>query len=391
MPGDAVEPVGSGPPPDRQPGAATAWRDPAVVAYAVALGVAIVQCTAALAGVAPFAGHADRLARAGVPYLAAFGLLLALRRGGRRADVSGPPLDPWLIALAVAGGVLAGWLLVRFGLALPAAVGAEHGFYRLKGRITSPLGDHNTAAGLLLVPLVASAVLGATRHPRWWLLGALVALGTAATLSRGVAVVLAGMVVLAAFTASRRRVTLGLAGALAIVVLGLVATSLTLDTSVPAGTAPPGPATQAGAGPLGASVLGRIDLAVRGVETGLDHPLLGIGLGRFASAAGDLPRPNDHAHQAVAHALAEGGVPLAVATVVAALTLAVRGLRAPRSGRRDLVLLAGAGLLVHAQIEILSGRLGHEVLLAVLLGLGAPATNRPARAGREPGAGSTGG
>jgi hypothetical protein len=47
----------------------------------------------------------------------------------------------------------------------------------------------------------------------------------------------------------------------------------------------------------------------------------------------------------------------------------VAGLAGSRSPVRDLALLGGGGLVVHAQVEILAGRVGYEVLLAVLLGL----------------------
>ncbi|MFA9446039.1 O-antigen ligase family protein [Egicoccus sp. AB-alg6-2] len=359
------------------------WRDPAVVAFAAAVVLGVGQALAAALGRGGFGVTPTTIVAGTVPYAAALGVLLVVR-AGRDAPRWRHDLDVWLVGLAVFGSLLATWLLVRFAVSLPQAVGAEFGFYRLKGRITSPLGDHNTAAGLLLPPLVATAVLAASR-PRWAWAGGVVALGLVATLSRGVAAVLAIVVVAAFVLASRVRVAVVLTAAFGVVVLGLTAAMVGLDTSVPPGTAAPGPATQAGAGPLGASVLGRIDLAVRGVGAGADRPLTGVGLGGFASVAQDLPQPNDHAHQAFANAFAEGGVPLLLAVLVVVVTLAVRAARLPRSPRRDLVLLGGLGLVAHAQLEILAGRLGHEVLLAALVGLAVvPGTSR-ARAGQASG------
>ncbi|MFA9429707.1 O-antigen ligase family protein [Egicoccus sp. AB-alg2] len=325
---------------------------------------------------------ASRILVATVPYATALAVVVALRRHDRR--LARYSLDVWATGLALAGVALAAWLLVRFAVALPGASGAPYGFYRLKLQITSPLGDHNTAAGLLLPPLVAAAVLAA-RNRRWLMGVAVLALGTTATLSRGVAVVLAGTVLLAAVTASRRRVAGVLVAAFVVVVVGLTAASVGLDTAAPPGTAAPGPASQAGAGPFGTSVLGRVDLAVRGVEVGRDHPVVGIGLGRFAEVADDLPQPNDHAHQAFAHAFAEGGVLLLAAALVVVATLAWRALTSPSGPRRDLVLLGGAGLVAHAQVEILAGRLGYEVLLALLVGLaGAAAGDAGGAAERGP-------
>jgi len=361
------------------------WPDPALTAFAVATLLGVAQALAAWAG--GDGGAAAVILRASVPYALALAVVVALSRDGRRLAVGAT--SRWAAGLAVAGVVLSLWLLARFAVALPDAMGADYGFYRLKLRITSPLGDHNTAAGLLVPPLVAGALLvvrsgsrgsGRGRAGVWVATVVTIALGLAATLSRGVVVVLAGVVLVAVVLASRRRLAGVLAGALALVVLGLGAASVALDTAAPPGTAAPGPAGQAGAGPLGASVLGRVDLWVRGIEVGAAHPVAGVGVGRFAEAAADLPQPNDHAHQAFAQAFAEGGVLLLTAAVLVVGTLAWRAWRLPAGPRRDLVLLGGLGLIAHAQLEILAGRLGYEVLLALLVALAAvPVADAPAR------------
>jgi hypothetical protein len=215
-------------------------------------------------------------------------------------------LRRWLAGLVVAGGVLAAWLLVGFLAALPDGIGAPHGFYRVKVQVTSPVGDHNTAAGLLLPPLVAAAALAA--RDRRWLAGLLlVTLGVAATLSRGAVVVLLVVAAGAWVVSSGRRIRVLLAsaaGAALVLVLGVAA----LDASPP----PDGPQSE---GVVGASVVARADLVVRGLEVGLDRPLAGVGLGGFGEVARDLPPPNDHAHQLFAHAFAEGGVILLTVAV----------------------------------------------------------------------------
>jgi hypothetical protein len=355
-------------------------RDPAVAAYAAVLALATVQ--------AMTLDQADGILVAAAPYAVALTALVAVRAlpqavGTSTAVASSATIGPstsrplaggrGVHALLVCGSLLAAWVLVRFLVALPSGLGAEHGFYRVKLAVTSPLGDHNTAAGLLLVVVVAGAVATAADQ-RWAPALLLAAAGTVATLSRGAVAVLLVVAAASWLLASSRRVAGHLSLAAVVIALGIVGASLALDTSPPPpSTGAGGPLTEAGAGPLGVSILGRADLAVRGAELGLDHPALGVGLGRFADHAGDLPLPNDHAHQALAHAAAEGGILLLGVTAGLPLLLAVRAWRLRPSPTRDLALLGGAALVAHAQIEILSGRLGYEVLLALLLGLSARA------------------
>jgi O-antigen ligase len=162
--------------------------------------------------------------------------------------------------------------------------------------------------------------------------------------------------------ASNRRFATWLLAAATGVVALVFALALVLDASPSAEVETPD-------GLLGASLIGRIDLAERGIEVGLERPWLGVGLGGFEEAAVGLPPPNDHAHQVFAHAFAEGGVWLLGVAVVVPVVLARRVLALPAGPGRDVLLLAGLGLLAHAQMEILSGRIGYEVLLALLVGL----------------------
>jgi hypothetical protein len=351
-------------------------RDPAVATYAAVLVLAAIQAFTL--------DPAGGILLAAAPYVVALAALVAIRAlppaagpsspGNGSPPAHGSPADVRGVhVLLLAGSVLAAWVLVRFLVALPGGLGEEHGFYRVKLAVTSPLGDHNTAAGLLLVVVVAGAVATAADR-RWAPALLLAAAGTVATLSRGALAVLLVVTAVSWLVASSRRVAGHLGLATAVIALGMVGASLALDTSPPPpSTGVGGPLTEAGAGPLGVSILGRADLAVRGIELGLDNPALGVGLGRFADHAGDLPLPNDHAHQALAHAAAEGGILLLVVTAGLPLLLAARSWRLRPSPTRDLALLGGAALVAHAQLEILSGRLGYEALLAVLLGLSARA------------------
>jgi O-antigen ligase len=321
-------------------------------AYLVILLVALVQVVTAR--------PAQTLTVPVLAYALALGsYLLVLRAGPREPRVEGA--ERWSAGLALAGVLLASWLLAGFLRALPEGLASAAGYYRVKLLVTSPLGDHNTAAGLLLVPLVAAVTL-AVRRAGWWVAVAVVTAGFVAALSRGAALVLLAVAVAGGWLASSRRVAVAL-GAVALLAAGAV-----IGLAAVLGAAPP-PGAAAGVGPFGTSVLGRVDLAVRGAELTAAEPLLGVGFGSFATHAADLPVPNDHAHQLVAHAGAEGGLFTALAVLVVSVLLLLRSGRLPRTPLRDAALLGGGGLLVHAQIEILGGLPAYEVLVAVLLGL----------------------
>jgi hypothetical protein len=342
------------------------WRDPVAASFAAVVAVAVLQ---AVTG----GGRATLLAAS--PYAAA----AALAAAGRSADVGSDEVRGlrWLRLVAAVLAALGASATVAFVLALPAGVGQPSGFYRTKVLVTTPLGDHNTAAGLLLVGVVAGVVL--TRHDRrWWLAVALTTVGVVACLSRGAAVVLLCAGLLGLVVRVDRRTALAVVAAGVVAVTAITGLAVVLDASPPPGAADP-------RGPVGASVLGRVDLAVRGFETLRERPALGVGLGRFEEVSGDLPPPNDHAHNTLGHAGAEGGIVVLGAAVVVAVTLAVRGLRAPPGWRRDVALLGGAALVAHGQIDVLGGRFGHEVLLAVLATLVAvPVHDLPRHATAEP-------
>lgn len=337
-------------------------------------------------------GDGARIALGALPYAYALLAVLAVALATRR----GITASPWLAAMALGGSVLSLWLVVAFLRALPDGTGEPGGFYVVKVAVTSPVGDHNTAAGLLLVALVAALALAAGDR-RWWVAAGLVALGLVATLSRGAAVIVV-LATGAALVASRRgrvRATTaaGLAVAAVVATAGVLVSAVVLDAAppVPAAARSPGAdvsgagaaaeahrADESGsgdggaevpAGLLGASLRARVDLAVRGVALWRDHPLLGVGLGGFGEHAADLPPPNDHAHQLLAHAAAEGGVILLAVAVALPILLVVRARRLPPGGLRETALLGGGMLVAHAQLDILGGRAGYEVLLAVLLAL----------------------
>jgi O-antigen ligase len=306
-----------------------------------------------------------------VAYALAVGAYLLVLRAAPR-EWMGPGSERWLAGLAITGALLALWLLAGFLRALPEGLTSAVGYYRVKLLVTSPLGDHNTAAGLLLVPLVAAVTL-AVRRASWWVAVAAIIAGFVAALSRGAALVLVAVAVAGWWLASSRR------AAVALGVVAVLAAGAVVGLAAVLGAAPP-PGAAGGVGPFGTSVLGRVDLAVRGAELAATEPLLGVGFGSFAAHASDLPVPHDHAHQLVAQAGAEGGVVTALAAVVVSALLLLRSGRLVRSPLRDAALLGGGGLLVHAQIEILGGLPAYEVLVAVLLGLATVAGARDGRA-----------
>lgn len=343
--------------------------DAAVAGYLAVLLLAVAQMALLDVG-------AGTLARGALPF--AVGLVVAVA-----VRVFGPgPQDVEVarvarVLVAAAGTALAMWALGAFVGALPFGIGQPSGFYRVKGLVTTPVGDHNTAAGILLVGLVATASV-AGDHPRWRAAFVATTLGFVATLSRGALVVLAVVTVGAWWWAHDRGLWRRLAAATVAATVLVLGAAVVLDASPPDGAEVPD-------GPLGASVTARIDLAQRGVEVGLAQPALGVGLGQFAAVAGDLPEPNDHAHQLFANAFAEGGLLLVAVAAALPLVLLLRVRRMPASPLRDLVALGGLGLVLHAQMEILGGRLGYEATLGLLLGLAAAQAMPVAR-----GAGVTG-
>jgi hypothetical protein len=327
------------------------WCDPAVGLYLGICLLGVVQ--------AAVLGPAVGILGATVPAFLALAVVLLVRWS--RGDVDDGRGRIWVTGLGVVACLVAASAVVSFARAFPAGLDDAAGFYRVKVLVTTPVGEHNTAAAVLLVAVVVTAVLAA-EDPRWYAGVVLTTLGLVATLSRGAAVVLVGVGLLALVVAARREVarTLCTAGVL---VLGMV-TGLAslLGAAPPAGAAVPD-------GPLGASLVGRVDLAVRGLEIGGEHPWLGVGRGRFVTGAQDLPFPNTHAHNAAAQAFAEGGVPLLLLVVGVTVLLAVRAWRQPSGWRRELTLLGGAALLLHAQLDIVGGIAGPEVALAVLIAL----------------------
>jgi hypothetical protein len=326
-------------------------RDIALMAYLAATVVGAVQIAVL--------DDAGGIVRGVGPYVVALAVVLVLRHAGPGDPES---FERWTRGLALAGVLLSLWLLVGFLGALPAGLGTPAGFYRVKVAVTSPVGDHNTAAGLLLPTAVAAAAT-AVKRPRWGWALVIVTLGLVATLSRGAAIVLLGVALAGLLVEGDRRMRQLLTASAAVALLLIVLLAFVLDASPPAGAELPS------GGLLGASVLGRLDLATRGLQVGLAEPALGVGLGRFSEVATDLPPPNDHAHQLLAHAFAEGGIVLFAVAVAVPVVLAVRVARLPKGGPQEVLALGGLTLVAHAQIEILGGALGYEALLALLVGL----------------------
>jgi hypothetical protein len=332
-------------------GDAGPWRDPALWLWLAVVVLAQIQ--------AVVLGDAVRTLTAALPALvAALVVLVGHRAGAGRDDPVG---HRWLSWLSVAQVALATWTLVAFLAAVPGALGGGDAFYDVKVRVGTPLGAHNTVGGLLLVGVVATAVL-AQRDRRWWVGTVLTTAGVVASLSRGAALVLL-VVGAASWLVGTRRpvaaaVTLG--GAVSLLAVSLLAAAWPSD---------PDPSRTASEGVVGESVTDRLYLAERGGELLVERPLLGVGLGSFGDHVGDVPFPSHHAHNAVAHAGAEGGVLYALIVVALTLLLLVRAWRLPPGWRREVTLIGGAALVLHAQLDVLVGLLGYEVLLAVLLAL----------------------
>ena len=339
--------------------------DPVLGLYLAVLALAVVQMAVL--------GSPRRTAVAALPYAAA-GVVVAVV-AARRPDPRDAVRDrAWVRGVALGAVVLAAWAITTFAIALPSGIGEPSGFYAVKVQVTTPLGDHNTAAGLLLVGAVAATV--AALHDRRWLAAvAVVTAGLVATMSRGAAVVLTVVGGIALLRRATRTAGILLAIVTVIVLPGVLGLGWWLDATPPPGTPVPD-------GPVGTSIVARGDLAVRGAEVARGHPLMGVGLGRFVEEAADIPPPNDHAHQLLTHAAAEGGVLLLGVAVALPATLFARARRLPAGDVRNLVLLGGAALVLHAQADVMGGRVGYETLLGLLVALAG--TTGAAGSVREP-------
>jgi hypothetical protein len=93
-------------------------------------------------------------------------VVVAGRRWHRGRERRRWPAAGWSASLGAGGARALGARGASCGRCRPRT-GARGGFYRVKVQVTTPLGDHNTVAGLLLVGIVAAAVL-AQEDRRWW-------------------------------------------------------------------------------------------------------------------------------------------------------------------------------------------------------------------------------
>jgi O-antigen ligase len=311
-------------------------------------------------------GEPRRTLVAALPALVAAAVVVAAR--WHRADVDEGRGRRWLLGLAGAQVALATVAIVGLLVALPAAFRGDAGFYDVKVRVVTPLGAHNTVGGLLLVGVVATAVL-AQDDRRWWAGTVVTTLGVVASLSRGAALVLLVAGLTSRLLGTRRRVAVAVtvAGVVALVVVSLLAATLARD---------PDPSRPPSEGVVGESITDRLYLVERGLELLVEEPLLGVGLGGFGERVAEVPFPSHHAHNTVAHAGAEGGVPYAAIVVGLSVLLLVRAWRQPPGWRREVGLVGGGALLLHGQLDVLAGLLGYEVLLAVLLVLTAGPVRR---------------
>lgn len=341
------------------------WGDPALALWLAVVVLAQIQ--------AVVLGDAVRTLTAALPALvAALVVWVGDRAGAGRDDRVG---RRWLAWLAVALVALAAWALTAFLVAVAGTLPGGAAFYDVKVRVWTPLGAHNTVGGLLSVGVVATAVL-AQHDRRWWAGTVLTAAGVVASLSRGAALVLLVVGAASWLVGTRRPVAAAvtIAGALSLLAVSLLAAAWPSE---------PDPVRVPSERVVGESVTDRLHLVERGAGLLVERPLLGVGLGAFGDHAGDVPFPSHHAHNAFAHAGAEGGVPYLLLVVALTLVLLVRAWRLPPGWRREVTLVGGGALVLHGQLDVLLGLLGHDVLLAALLVLarGVPAT--AARGGAE--------
>lgn len=376
-------------------GAVVAWRrrslrlDLALVGYVTLVAIAVVQVLV-LPEPWQTATGAGRLM---VPVLLLFGLTqLRVERG-------------WSAGLAT--GAVALVVLVVASLSGGAADPTVLSFYDLKHHIVTPMGASNLVATVLVVAFLG--LLGAAlrtddaRHSQLLSAAALaVAVGLAATLSRGAAVAVLASVVAGAVILRSIRLVVVAGACAAIGAAGVVLVTSPLDdggtTVVTAAEASTDHQTAARPGAV-TSRSSRLDgvarsaasarfgdrgaLASSAVRATGQHPLTGVGLNRFDTAA-DHGSAHDHAHNLGLHVAASTGILGLLAYLGIWALLGWRLLRLPTGPVRTGIALAATGLFLHSQIEALALTRAHEVLLVLMLavtatqpGAGGVVTARP--------------
>lgn len=261
--------------------------------------------------------------------------------------------------VAGAGVVLALWTVVEAVDAVAEHAGDPFAFYAVKVAVGTPLADHNVLASLLLVALVAVALR--TEDDPVWLGGiALVALALGGTLSRGGALAAVGAAVVAAVVARGRQLAT-LVGVGAVAALAVV-----LGAAVLLGADVPDPG-----GPT--SVASRAQLWQAGVDAVASEPVRGVGLAGFRSfaEASGVHDPRDHTHSLLLQGPATLGVPAGLLHLALWGLVVLRGWRHRDRHVRALLVVAGAGLAAHGLIDETALRGSVEVLVALLLAVGA--------------------
>ncbi len=356
-------------------GAVAGWRrrsfrlDLAVVGYGALVLLAVVQVFV-LPEPWQIVTGAGRLA---VPALLLFGLTqLRPERG-------------WTSGFAIGGGVLVG--LVAVGLVRGAADPAVTSFYALKHHIVTPMGASNLVAAVLVVTFLAllGAAYRADEVGRGQVLSSLAllsAMGLAATLSRGAAIAVGVTVLVGAAVIRSARMVVVTAACAVVAAGGVVLMVSPLDdgasTVVTAAAASDDAAssTVTDAGPTRLDTVARSAVGARFGDRGhlataagravLDHPLTGVGLNRFDTAA-DHGLAHDHAHNLGLHVAATTGLPGLLAYLAIWGLLVWRLVKLPSGSVRTALALAAAGLFLHSQIEALVLTRAHEVLVVLLL------------------------
>lgn len=249
-------------------------------------------------------------------------------------------------------------------LCASAAVAAGYGLWRfLSGtvdRAAGPISEANTFAYVLLTALPLAIYLATQSAGRarrlWWLAAGLLLIASAATLSRGAAV---GFGALTVWALATRRVRVGGALASLIAIVVMLAGAFALY----------GPLInerlQQKGNIAAANVSSRKALWNAALQMAADHPVLGVGPGRYGIESANyitddpIDLVNPYAHNSYLEVLAETGLPGLLAFgafLLAGLGLARRARhRALDDGDRSLAALASAleGSMVVAIVSAL--------------------------------------
>jgi O-antigen ligase len=277
-----------------------------------------------------------------------------------------PALGPRVAAMVVAGG--AGVAALNVNRLVTVCLRSEWPWAALKAylptlRISAVFGDFNAAGSYFALILPLSLGLALSERPlrgTWLFTAGLTGAGLWLAGSRAAMLAVVPIAIALALAGSRR-----LRSVAAVVVLLLAVGGLLVLPTTMARFAPPDPTRS-----LGVTLHSRLELSRAALKMFADHPLAGVGVGRFRLHVGnyiaqDLPEEirHENAHNNVLQLLAELGLAGFLPLVWLVVAIARQAWPALKSGASNRPLAGAVSGIVAFGLTCLSG---HPLLIDVV-------------------------